>query len=247
MMLSKTQRDQLAEQGFLALDALFTPADVEEVRALLDPLFDRFTWLPPALARDLGAASGTTAPVRSPEINRPTLLEPRLERTAAYRICRQVARQISGRTAAYTFDHAIYKAPHSDAPTPWHQDQAYNGHRRVLRTLHFWIPLQEVSPENGCMHFVPGSHRSGLVAHVRRENGHLLEVERGEWPQDWREVVACPLAVGGVTIHTPLTLHYTSPNRSSGMRRAWILHFGPGGRLAKLHPSILRDKLGRTR
>jgi len=60
--------------------------------------------------------------------------------------------------------------------------------------------------------------------------------------------VSCPLHVGGVTVHTPLTLHYTSPNITDDVRRAWIIHFGPFGQLAKLHPEvmlkIMQERLG---
>lgn len=237
-MVTASDLTRLAEDGFLALDSLFTAEDVREARELLDPLFDRFPALPSSVAQDLGATDGSTAVSRSPEINRPTLLQPLLRESSIFRKCRSVARRLGGRTARYTFDHAIYKAPQNETPTPWHQDQAYNGHRKVLKTLHFWIPLQDASVDNGCMHFVPGSHRAGVLDHSRRDGKAVLEVEEATWPQD----IACPIPAGGATIHTPLTLHYTGPNRSDDVRRAWIIHFGPWGRLAKLHPSVLLDK-----
>ena len=40
------------------------------------------------------------------------------------------------------------------------------------------------------------------------------------------DVVACPLQLGGATIHLPKTLHYASPNRSDERRLAWVVHFG---------------------
>ena len=102
-------------------------------------------------------------------------------------------------------------------------------HRRMLRTFHFWIPLQAVTSDNGCMQFIPGSHANGLLEHSARQNGHVRRAR----VSDTRGALACPLDVGGVTIHSPLTLHYTGPNHTAQVRRAWILHFGPWGRLAK--------------
>ena len=137
------------------------------------------------------------------------------------------------------FDHAIYKAPFNHTETPWHQDQAYTGHRRLLQTYHFWIPLQPASVDNGCMHFVTGSHTAGKVPHTTNPGGH---VRRTAVPPD-AQIEACPLPVGGVTVHSPLTLHYTGPNLTAEVRRAWILHFGPFGRLAKCHPDIVLEKV----
>ena len=60
------------------------------------------------------------------------------------------------------------------------------------------------------------------------------------------QAVACPLHVGGLTIHTPLTVHYAGPNLTSEPRRAWIIHFGPYGRWGKLRPRNLAERvLGR--
>jgi ectoine hydroxylase-related dioxygenase (phytanoyl-CoA dioxygenase family) len=91
------------------------------------------------------------------------------------------------------------------------------------------------------MQFVPGSHREGPLLHNKHPNGHTLHVI----PPAASTIVSCPVPMGGVTLHTPLTLHHTGPNRSEFTRRAWILHFGPWGRMAKLHPSVVAERLSR--
>src|SRR5690606_24036560 len=54
-MLSPIQIDQYREEGFLRLPTLLEPEDIQELRSLLDPLFERFDDLPRANTRDLGA------------------------------------------------------------------------------------------------------------------------------------------------------------------------------------------------
>jgi hypothetical protein len=236
-VLTTTQVNQFAADGFSAVEGLFSVEEIGEVRAFLDPWFERFAELRGSMVSDNSAKPNESAgKTVSPELDRPTLLDPRLRETAVYRRCRDVARQLRGSATEYVYDHAIYKAPYSETPTPWHQDQAYNGHRVVLKTVHFWIPLQHATVENGCMFFVPGSHVRGFLSHV--DDGKRLRVGQADWP----DAVACPIPLGGATLHTPLTLHYTPPNRSAAVRRAWILHFGPWGRWSKLHPAVLRDK-----
>ena len=57
----------------------------------------------------------------------------------------------------------------SGKETPWHQDGDYYP-IRPLETLTLWIPLDDVTPENGPMRFIPGSHKSNeLFSHSRQE------------------------------------------------------------------------------
>lgn len=237
---------QFREQGYLSLDRALDPEAIAEVRALLDPLFARFHELPAAAVQDLaGARASPPDRLRSPEINRAVRIEPRLAHTTAFAVCRELASELLGRSVGYSFDHSIYKQPFNESETPWHQDQIYTGHRTSLGTVHFWIPLQDATCENGCMNFIPGSHRRGLLRHARPDLNAPTRslVDAGDLVA---KAVACPLSVGGLTVHTPLTIHYTGPNLTSEPRRVWIVHFGPFGRWAKLHPRVLAERvLGR--
>jgi ectoine hydroxylase-related dioxygenase (phytanoyl-CoA dioxygenase family) len=239
-LLTRSQLEQFSRDGFLALPSLLQPSDIHEARALLDPLFARYQELPSEITRDVGSATAGDSSVRSAEINRPTLLDGRLKQSRVFRNCRAIAAQVIGPTAAYAFDHAIYKAPNNQSETPWHQDHAYTGQRRPFRTVHFWVPLQDVSLENGCMHFLPSSHRQGFRQHARKMNEHVLAAA----DIDPANAIVCPLPIGGMTMHSPLTLHYTGPNRTSVVRGAWILHFGPWGRAAKFSPLRLAERFG---
>lgn len=62
--------------------------------------------------------------------------------------------------------------------TPWHQDGSY-WPIRPLATCSAWIALDPASPENGCLRYLPGSHRSQtmLVHKVVRDGGKTLERE----------------------------------------------------------------------
>ena len=243
MQLSELQLQSFRDRGFLAIPDALPPSAIGEVRRLLDPLFERIDQLDPGLVRDIADGhSGTPRMARSPEINRARRLEPRLARTEAFAVCKRLGAQLSPGPSWYSYDHAIYKQPFNNAETPWHQDQAYAGSRQSLNTFHFWIPLQDVDERNGCMSFVPGSHKEGFREHHRRNHdprAHALETDQ----VDTSQAVACPLSAGGLTIHTPLTLHYTAPNDTAEVRRAWILHFGPYGQFAKLKPRLLFNRL----
>ena len=236
--------------GYLALNSLTTAADIELIRSLIDPLFDKFDTLGER-AVDLAGPRESGVPVRSPEINEVVRLEPRLRSTLAYTRCREIASTLLGTPVGYQFDHAIFKTPYNQAATAWHQDEAYSNEPIPLRSIHFWIPLQPVTIENGCMWFIPGSNRGELLPHhaaSRRFNGPQSQTTAATLATkivDDSKAVACPLPIGGATVHHPLTLHYTGPNQTDAWRKAWILHFGAYGWLRRrLHPKVLAAKIG---
>ena len=228
--------------GYLSIASLTTPEDIALIGRLLDPLFEKFATLGPR-AVDIAGPYREGQPPRSPEIGEPSALEPKLLQTQAFLRCRDLARQLLGVPVGHVFDHAIYKSPHNDAATGWHQDQVYAQGAIAPRSVHFWIPLQDVAVQNGCMWYVPGSHRNGLRPHhvAKLRTAGASSVSAGATLAldeiDTTTAIACPLMVGGVAVHHPLTFHYTGPNQTAEYRRAWILHFGAFGHWrAKLHP-----------
>ena len=237
------------KNGFLSIRSLTTANDIALIRSLLDPLFAKFDSLGDRAVDIAGPRVAGVAP-RSPEINEAVKIAPALRNTLAYSRCREIARELLGVPVGYVFDHAIYKPPHNNASTAWHQDEAYSGQAIPLRSVHFWIPLQEATVENGCMWFIPGSNHGGV-------RPHYVAAHRTVGPNqtpagatitthdvDPTKAIACPLPVGSATVHHPLTLHYTGPNQTDDYRRVWILHFGAYGRARfLLHPKMIAARL----
>ena len=210
--------------GFMVVTDLTTREDLDTVSRLLAGLYRRFAELMDARrAHDLGSEQHDARPIL--EINQTVDLEPRLADTLTFRRCASLAERLLGRPVEHRFDHAIYKPPFNGAATSWHQDEAYALERRIL-SVHFWVPLQDVSRDMGCMEFIPGSHRGALGRHHRRDrlrDAHALELVG----LDTSRAVPCPIRAGDATIHFPRTVHYTGPNRTGSPRLAWALEFGP--------------------
>lgn len=222
--LTEQQIAGFHDQGYLALEQITTRDDVRQIQSLLDALFDRFDKLPKGVAIDLGEDGALAGPPKMPEVNSAVRLEPRLRDTLTFANCQAIAAQLLGRRVNFAGDHAIYKPPHNQKSTPWHQDQAYLPHRFWAGTVSFWVPLQDVTVEMGCMRFIPHSQRQGLLPHRTRSGdskGHVLTTDH----VDPAQAVPCPIPAGGATIHSPLTLHMTGPNDSDTSRRVWILAF----------------------
>jgi len=234
--LSDQEVERYHNDGFLLLDRpLISPEALQEVREQLDRLFDHFARLVPRYARDLAPGARPGEAPRIPEVDFPSKLAPKLMSSPVLSVCTSVARQLHGRFARLTYDHAIYKPPLNEAATPWHQDAAYAQPGEL--SVGIWVPLQDVPAESGCMRFVPGSHRSGLADHSQlasESNPSLLGAEVDE-----SAAVACPVRAGGLVVHNVMTLHSTGPNLGASTRRVWVLNFGS----QPLPPATLRSRL----
>ncbi len=123
----------------------------------------------------------------------------------------------------------LAKLPEEGMEVPWHQDGRY-WPIRPLATCSVWIALDAATPGNGCMRFLPGSHRgAGLLPHrsVERDDVVLkLELEPGAW--DPEAAVDVVLEPGQMSLHDVRLAHGSRANRSRQRRAALILRYFPG-------------------
>jgi ectoine hydroxylase-related dioxygenase (phytanoyl-CoA dioxygenase family) len=78
---------------------------------------------------------------------------------------RAVAQQLLGPPVEAQGEFAIMKPPQLGAPAPWHQDESYWKEELEYNSVSIWVPLQEATLENGCMQFIPGSHKGDVLPH----------------------------------------------------------------------------------
>lgn len=109
----------------------------------------------------------------------------------------------------------------------WHQDRYYwsilGGHDIITA----WVPLADVGADMGPLRFVDGSHRWGIRTDVEGftpADGHEgPSVEEQHASEDWREHTVL-LPAGGVSFHSPFTMHGSGPNTSDRDRPGLALH-----------------------
>jgi ectoine hydroxylase-related dioxygenase (phytanoyl-CoA dioxygenase family) len=108
----------------------------------------------------------------------------------------------------------------------WHQDYSYWTRTKPLGHLTCWIALDDVTIDNGCLQYIPGSHRwdllpkTGLVGDMDAVDGVLDEAQRDAM----RNPVAIELKAGECTFHHPMLMHGSGPNRTERPRRATVLN-----------------------
>ena len=220
--LTATQTDQFYRDGYLSVSNFASATEIEQIRQLLNRLFARYKKLPTDVVHNLDEPRSPDEVPRNLEILHCLRMERKLVKTQYFRKVKVIAKQLLGWEARFWFDHAILKPPYSNCATRWHQDKAYSHPERPNLQVSFWLPLQDVTLESGCLQFIPASHKAGLLPHYPIAPGsHALTTDSFTPSQ----AVAYPLNVGDFSVHLGHTLHYAGPNTTDKSRLAWILVF----------------------
>lgn len=122
-----------------------------------------------------------------------------------------------------------YADPESKAFVAWHQDITYWGlEPPIAHTA--WIAIDDADVENGCMRFIPKSHKNGIATHDKsKREGNLLSINQ-EIPDelvDDRSAVDVILKAGQMSVHDGQLFHASNPNRSTRRRCALTVRYIP--------------------
>lgn len=150
------------------------------------------------------------------------------------------ARLVGAPTVRLWHDQSLYKQKGGVETAP-HQDKAVIPLSGKIVTA--WIPLQDVTEENGCMGYFPGSQalRTEYDEFGRPRDGSLQQWLASAGP------VFVPARKGDVIFHCAGTLHMAAPNRTDAPRRAYTMTFFADGATrasAAPHPALDRAKIG---
>jgi phytanoyl-CoA hydroxylase len=118
-------------------------------------------------------------------------------------------------------DQLFMKAPLVGSRQPYHQDQPagfYIDPPEALVTV--WTGLDESTEENGCLRYLPGSHKLGPLTREQRAEWEARSLA-GEMTED----VPLVLPPGGCGIHHGWLLHASDVNRSPLRRRGYATHY----------------------
>lgn len=226
--LTSDQIEFYHREGYLVIPDIATSHEIERMRGIYDDLFARRVGREEGNQFDLAGTDEDDKEAGLPQILAPSRYAPELKQVQFATNALAIARQLLGSNASAMGDHAILKPPFHGAATPWHQDEAYWSPDWHYNSFSMWLPLQDATLDNGCLQFVPGSHRLEVLPHHSIGNNpkiHGLEVDEA----DVDRAVACPISAGTCTVHHNRTLHYAGPNNSPVPRRAYILGFGIAG------------------
>lgn len=223
--LSAAQLRQFAEQGFVAGVRVLDDRQVDALLAELEG------WMQPEHAgRELWyeyRANASADPARA-----------MLHASGAWRIGRGFhdllwnpavvgpARQLLGGGVRFMQDQLFCKPPSRGGVVAWHQDYSYWTRTQPMSHLTCWIGLDDSTVANGCVHYVPGSHRWDLLR-ITGLAGNMAAIREVLTPEQWdrfQRPVAVELLKGECTFHHPLMVHGSFENRTDQPRRATVIN-----------------------
>jgi phytanoyl-CoA hydroxylase len=226
---SAADLERFWRDGYLVVRDAVEPKDLDRLQAICDRLLENKD----RMAFDWAWEAGTDREHRAFKIvqTSPSLVAKSELATERFRAwATEFASTLLGKAVEFWYDQFLAKPPKEGARTPWHQDEGYWGRNLDERGITCWMPFHDVDVENGCMHFVPGAHRDGVIPHRQAENvqSDLLVCD-----VDATRIVPVPIKLGDVTFHHGKMPHMTTPNVSNGWRRALSQHFRVVGSLGE--------------
>ena len=225
-------QDEIAafqRDGYVHLPAVLSAEEVAQLELVVDRFFRREIPVP---GKDYCDMSGDYT--RSPEqfavlnVMLPRKYWPALQGNVYEQRAAHIAEQLCGAGMVLDYDQLLAKRPfRADAVFHWHQDLAYWPVTADPRTASFWLAIDDSTIDNGCVRFIPGSHRERrLRPHLPmlgdRDQSHTLVAQVDEQ----RELIRpAELRRGDLTVHHERIVHGSGGNHTQSWRRAYIMAF----------------------
>lgn len=217
---TQEQIDFFWEHGYLVVEDAIDQAELDELESRVQVIIDN----PEKFAFDWAWQEGEEKDERSFRIiqSSPSFVWPEVVDSGFRKWAPAFASKLLKKDVAFWYDQLLAKPPGRSVPTYWHQDEGYWGRNLDEKGLTCWMPLHDVDATNGCMHFIDGGHKDGVLEHksVEGVKSDLLTC----FPVDESRTVVCPIKRGSVTFHHSKTPHMTTANTSDTYRKAVTMH-----------------------
>lgn len=114
--------------------------------------------------------------------------------------------------------HFFCKMPQDGKRVPWHQDCTY-WPLTPARTVTVWLAIDDASPENANMQFIPRSHLEGVIGYEESKSANdVLNIAIEDLSGFADRPVDDSLKAGQFSMHSDLLLHGSEANESSKRR-----------------------------
>ena len=135
------------------------------------------------------------------------------------------ASQLLGGAVRFWHDQLFCKPARHGGVVAWHQDYSYWTRTQPMAHITCWMGLDDSTVENGCLQYIPGSHRWELLP-VTGLAGDMNAIQSVLSPEQQAQFkpVAIELKRGECSFHHPLLVHGSYENRTDRPRRAVVIN-----------------------
>jgi ectoine hydroxylase-related dioxygenase (phytanoyl-CoA dioxygenase family) len=140
---------------------------------------------------------------------------------------RELCWQLGFQRPAVAQSMYMFKNPGIGGEVTSHQDGSF------LRTdpqsvIGFWIALDDATLENGCLKFIPGSHKNGIHRRFIRNpditSDELVIYDRPAQIYQMSSFTSAPVKRGTLVVIHSQVVHRSEPNKSQNSRHAYTFH-----------------------
>ena len=208
-MLTDTQVSQYHENGYTIPNYRLPDDTLADIRRDHDRLIQNYpefrNYCPNVLAYDLSFLNYA----RVPEIL-------------------DMVEQVIGADFALWNSSFFAKPALNGQATPWHQDGEY-WPIRPPATCTVWMAIDDATVDNGCLRFIPGSHKKRILRQHRINSDPNLTLNQELLPNEYSEEEAIDLILeaGQISLHDIYMIHGSIENRSPQSRRGMTLRYMP--------------------
>ncbi len=218
-------RRTYGERGFVSLPGFLTP---DEVAAVNEAKRRFLADVVPSLPAELVYFEDRADPSTLKQVQRLFEHDPFFERMMFRSRFEHLAEFLLGEEAVGKNMQYFNKPAGVGRATPPHQDGFYFM-LEPCRALTMWLALEDVSVDQGCIHYVDGSHAPGMREHVASDVlGFSRHIADFGTDHDVASEVLCPCAAGDLIVHDALTIHWAGGNVSRDRSREDLGFIYPG-------------------
>lgn len=147
---------------------------------------------------------------------------------------------LENKPVRFWHDQLFCKPAKHGGVVAWHQDYSYWTRTIAMQHLTCWTGLDDASTENGCLHYIPKSHKWGLLdaPSLAGDMNGLMNYLSEEQKEEFKPV-PIELKKGYATFHHPLMVHGSYENKSNMKRRAFVLNVFADGTISNTNDELL--------
>lgn len=217
-MLTEEQKRRFDEDGFLLIKGLVGLEQIERLNEELDNIHERMVEDAPGdVSISWETFDDPDAPKRIMQLMHSEVISPTLNRILRSDIILDIVEALLGPDISLYHSKLLPKCAGVGRPIPWHQDYAYwkqDGNEPQM--LNCQLAISPATKENGCIAYVPGSHKWGLTEHEHSNEAFGVFLKGHYHPRD--DAVEVEMNPGDGVFFGPLVIHGSAPNASQMSR-----------------------------
>ncbi len=138
-------------------------------------------------------------------------------------------------------DQLFWKPAKKGGVVAWHQDYSYWTRTKPVAHLTCWCGLDDATKENGCLQYIAGSHRWGLLPKpvLAGEIQGISDFLNDEQKEQFDHPQYAEVKAGEAIFHHSLTLHGSGENKSDKPRRAFVINAFADGVISDSNEPLL--------